>query len=84
MRTLRLCLAGSAILALLGGLGGAVLAQDDGTALPEPVVVTGTFGVAPLPWTVNDQAAVVVSERYLLSNSAGDRYPMAECRRCGL
>ena len=43
MRTLRLSLAGTAILALLGGVGGAVLAQDDGSAPPEPVVVTGTF-----------------------------------------
>jgi hypothetical protein len=40
MRTLRLSLAGTVVLALLGGLGGVVLAQDEADEVT-PVVVTG-------------------------------------------
>jgi hypothetical protein len=42
MRTLRLSLAGTIILMLLGGLGGAVLAQDEATDLMAPATVTGS------------------------------------------
>ena len=41
MRTLRLSLAGTVILALLGGLGGAAVAQEDAEDEQTPVVVTG-------------------------------------------
>jgi hypothetical protein len=43
MRTLRLSLAGTVILALLGGLGGAVVAQDEPADPMAPVEVTGKF-----------------------------------------
>lgn len=42
MRTLRVSLTGTVILTLLGGLGGAVLAQDEAATPDEPVPVTGT------------------------------------------
>ena len=42
MRTLRLSLAGTAILALLGGLGGAVMAQDEEEMPVTATRVTGT------------------------------------------
>jgi hypothetical protein len=37
MRTLRLTLAGTVILALLGGLSGVVLAQSEAESMPEPL-----------------------------------------------
>lgn len=52
------------------GMLEAAVRQDPELALSSLDIMTG---VAPLPWTVNDQAAVVSSRRYLLSNSAGDR-----------
>jgi hypothetical protein len=42
MRTLRMAPVGTVVLVLLiSGLGTAVIAQDETTALPEPVIVTG-------------------------------------------
>ena len=42
MRTLRLSLAGTVICTLLGGVGGAVLAQDEEADLMAPATVTGS------------------------------------------
>ena len=42
MRTLRVSLAGTVILTLLGGLGGTVLAQDGAADLMAPATVTGS------------------------------------------
>jgi hypothetical protein len=58
MRTLRLSLAGTAILALLGGFGGAVVAQDEAEEL-SGVTVTVTqqctdVGHAGCDWTASD------------------------------
>ena len=47
MRTLRITLVGAALIALLGGLGAVVVAQDDGLA---PTSATGTLAfVEPVP-----------------------------------
>ena len=43
MRTLRLSLAGTVILVLLGGLAGAVIAQDEGETAASPAYVSGTL-----------------------------------------
>jgi len=47
MRTLRLSLVGTVILVLLGGLGGAVVAQDEPADPMAPAAVTGTVGSGP-------------------------------------
>jgi hypothetical protein len=52
MRTLRLSLAGMIILALLGGLGGAVLAQTDDVE-PTEFTAAWTFGVTSVPGDIS-------------------------------
>ena len=52
MRTLRLSLAGAVILALLGGLGGVVVAQDE-----EPAPVTFVTGTVVEQWLHDDPSA---------------------------
>ena len=52
MRTLRLSLAGTVTLALLGGLGGAVAAQDE-----EPAPVNYVTGTVVEQWTHDDPSA---------------------------
>ena len=47
MRTLRLSLTGTVILVLLGGLSGAVVAQDEPADPMAHAVVTGTIGFGP-------------------------------------
>ena len=54
MRSLRLCLAGTITLALLGGLGGVALAQD---------WVTGTLGLHPCSGMTATREAGVTHER---------------------
>ena len=52
MRTLRLSVLGTVILALLGGLGGVVAAQDEAADPMAPAVVTGTrwaLGIVATP-----------------------------------
>ena len=53
MRTLRLSLAGTVILALLGGLGGAAIAQDEPIAEEEPAMEeVGRVGSSPATATI--------------------------------
>jgi hypothetical protein len=42
-------------------------------AFDDAVAMAVSAEVAPLPWTIADQAAGLVAGRYLLSNSSGDR-----------
>ena len=61
MRTLRLFLAGTVILVLVGGLGGAVAAQDGEAADPmAPAIFTCTIGAVGIP---TSPEGTVVSRR---------------------
>ena len=76
MRTLRLSLTGTVILAVIGGLSGAVLAQDEPTDPMAPAAVTGTVGygtdIATGSETFDDGAYVTDGMQGTLSWEASD------------
>ena len=87
MRTLRVCLAGTVILALPGGLGGAVLGQDEPTDPMAPARVTGTVGsgtvFVPGESTFDDGATVTEGWQASITWDASDPRLEGEVEQTG-